>query len=48
MDNVGGVFLVLVFGSLFAGFVALAELMYEVHRKEDKVRKISDFILGFS
>ncbi|XP_046673759.1 glutamate receptor ionotropic, kainate 2-like [Homalodisca vitripennis] len=36
LDNVGGVFLVLVFGSLLACFIALGELMYEVFIKEDK------------
>uniref|UniRef100_A0A1B6GVG8 Ionotropic glutamate receptor C-terminal domain-containing protein n=1 Tax=Cuerna arida TaxID=1464854 RepID=A0A1B6GVG8_9HEMI len=36
LDNVGGVFLVLVFGSLFACLIGLCELMYEVFNKEDK------------
>uniref|UniRef100_A0A1B6MI21 Ionotropic glutamate receptor C-terminal domain-containing protein n=1 Tax=Graphocephala atropunctata TaxID=36148 RepID=A0A1B6MI21_9HEMI len=36
LDNVGGVFLVLVFGSVIACFIGLGELMYEVFMKEDK------------
>uniref|UniRef100_A0A1B6LVB1 Ionotropic glutamate receptor C-terminal domain-containing protein n=1 Tax=Graphocephala atropunctata TaxID=36148 RepID=A0A1B6LVB1_9HEMI len=36
LDNVGGVFLVLVFGSVFACLIGLCELMYEVFNKEDK------------
>ncbi|XP_054270568.1 glutamate receptor ionotropic, kainate 2-like isoform X2 [Macrosteles quadrilineatus] len=36
LDNVGGVFLVLVFGTAFAALVAFAELVYEVYNKEDK------------
>lgn len=37
LDNVGGVFLVLVFGSAFAGLISLGELMFEVYIKEDRV-----------
>lgn len=37
LDNVGGVFLVLIFGSAFAGLISLAELMFEVYVKEDRV-----------
>lgn len=40
LDNVGGVFLVLVFGTAFAGLVAFGELVYEVYNKEDKVIRI--------
>ncbi|XP_054273168.1 glutamate receptor ionotropic, kainate 2-like [Macrosteles quadrilineatus] len=37
LDNVGGVFVVLLIGASFACFIALFELIWEIYKKEDKV-----------
>lgn len=37
LDNVGGVFVVLLGGCIFAVFLAFGELFYDIYYREDKV-----------
>lgn len=37
LDNVGGVFVVLLIGASFSAFIALIELLWEIYKKDDKV-----------
>lgn len=41
LDNVGGVFVVLLIGASFACFIALIELLWEIYKKDEKARLLS-------
>nr|WHU27577.1 NMDA receptor 3 [Matsumurasca onukii] len=44
LDNVGGVFVVLLIGASFSAFIALIELLWEIYKKDDKVSFWSELI----